>query len=186
MKGKLIFLVLFICIFLSGCAQWIYVEQGKFWKNRNFSVSLPEGWKRAGFNAPNNLLFLTNDGFLLEYIQISQLKMDKKLSKTKKKISDNMLLPEISRLIADEISQEEFRKNFKILSNIPTSIDTKDCFKINYSFHYKTNYKIKGILYGFVLKRKIYLIAYEAGERYYFDKYLPIFEKFIANLEILS
>ena len=150
MRPKII-LVCFLAFLVSGCATWTQIKAGKTqWKSGDFSADLPEGWHKSS-NAVY-FLYLTNDGPYLQSISISKEKTDKELPNSKKKITESMLLEEVSDIVLDEIRLNKMYNNFELTENKPASFAETKAFRLTYTFTNEDYVKFKVIHYGFIHK----------------------------------
>lgn len=171
-------------ILLSGCAAWQLVKTPREWKSGKLSAQLPAGWMK--FNSPQDLLFLTKDGEMLQLIRVFSYKYDndKEFPLTKKKLAKNMLAQETADLIINELSLSKDLVNLQITENIPAEIGGEQGFKIVYAYNTPESLEVKVILYGFQGGDFVYLFQYQAAKQYYFEKDIAIFDKFIMSLRV--
>jgi len=181
LKGVLLFV---LALVLSGCASWQLIESKQEWKKDKIQAVLPDGWMKCGYG--NDVLFLTKDGELLQYIRITTFKVndEKELPLSKKKFTDEMLPQEIADVILNEINLDKNNQNFKIIENNPVDICSHKGFKAIYSYNTPDNLKTKSIIYGFKEGKLVYLVQYLAAQQYYFDKDAVVFNTFVQDLKM--
>ena len=150
---KGLFVNVVLVFLLVGCATIKLIEEKNVkWKSGKFSSELPTGWSK--YSWPGNILSLTRDGSYLQYIFISKTKTNKELQKTKKKITEDLLLQELSEIIKDELSLSDGITNFEVISQKPANIDGIDAFRLEYIFKNSEMVDYHGVVYGFVFKKK--------------------------------
>lgn len=175
--------VLLLILLLSGCATIKLIkEKNVNWKNSQFQAILPIGW--VTYSSPGSVLSLTRDGKFLQNIAILKSKTGKKLPKTKRKITEDLLIHEVATIIADEMRLAEGISNFEILSKKPSNIGGKDAFRLEYQYRDSNFVKYHGIVYGFIHKKKFYEIEYRAVEQHYHTKSIEIFDNFANSFKI--
>ena len=169
---------------LLGCATWVAVGGQHKMDSQNFTVELPDGWRR--FNPAGDRLLLTKDGFSLQKIIILRLEVSKELPHTKKKLTKGMLPQEAADVYIDNIRSNTGIMNQEILENSPAQIAGQPGFKIVYKYQTNAGLNIKGATYGFISGDWFYEIIYEATERHYFAKDLPAFEKIKETFSLIK
>ena len=182
MKSKILgrLTVIVVCLVISGCATMRYVKpNAQRWAKGNFEATLPIGW--VVYNAPGYQLYLTKDGFSLQSIIITFSKTNKELPNTKRKITENMLLQEVSELILDELRLNQAYKNLSLLSNKPVQLGGLDAFRLEFTYNNDIFVKYHKILYGFILSKRYYEIEYTATQQHYYDKSVNDFQSFIDS-----
>jgi len=182
--NKIKIFIIIACVFIvCGCVAWQLVPSNYQWNNAGFSAVLPQGWMK--FQSPAALLFLTKDGELLQSISFFREKIGKELPISKKKFTKEMLSQELAETLINELSLGQNKHNFKVIENIPVKLGNYDAFRLTYSFNTADNLKLKTVVYGFIKKKFIHFIQYEAAEQHYFDKDISTFDKFIQGFQIL-
>lgn len=173
-----------LIVMLSGCAAWQLVGSGREWKKAGFAAVLPQGWMRSNYG--KDILLISKDGELLQYIRIAsfQVNKEKELPLSKKKFTDEMLPEEVAETILNEISIDKQNQNFTLLENDPAEICNRRGFKVVYACKTPDNLKVKSVLYGFKEGRFVYIVQYLAAQQYYFDKDLEVFNQFVRDLRL--
>jgi len=176
-------ILLFLMVGCAPKAPWVQVGGLHNMESQDFSVELPQGWMRVN---QGDYLFITRDGFLLQYIRVIRLDIEQPLRYTKKKFSKSMLPQEVAEVILDNISSDQNVLDFNLLENIPVKISGISGFRAVYTYKNKDGLKIKGIYCGFITDKWFYGIHYSAAHRYYFDKDVKTFEKVLESFKLLK
>jgi len=175
-----------LLISLCGCTTWQYIDDnGMTWKGGpGFEARLPRYWVKASFPKQNNLLFMSKDGIPLQNIKISKLIINKEdvFPKTKKKITEDMMLHEVADLFLNEMSlDKEKYMNLQIIGNEPVDIGGVEGFRLEYSYNNVDYLKYRIITYGFLYKKKFYLLTYKAAQQHYFKDGVNDFKRFVRS-----
>lgn len=167
----------------TGCSIWKPVTiKSQSWKKGDFAGELPAGWSRA--SAPGFLLYLTNDGLLLQRISLSIAKTNKELPQSKKKITEDMMLQEIAGVVTDEMQLDKRFNNLQIEENKPTRLGDKEAFRLVYTFNNDDFVRYKNITYGFVHEKKYYELEFSATVQHNFAKFEPDFETVVRSFQV--
>ena len=178
---KRILLIAIIALIIAGCAPWIRTGGPYSSAYLNMSVELPQGWMRLN---SREYLFITRDGSPLQSILIEKIHVSDTLKHTKKKFSAGMLSQEAAEVILDNMATDPTILNFEIRENSPAKVSGESGFKAVYTYKSKDGLRYKSIYYGFMLGDWFYGIQYSAPARYYFDKDLKTFEKFVSSVKL--
>jgi hypothetical protein len=178
-------LVLVAVLVFSGCSIWKPVTmKNNQWKKRDFSAQLPTDWSKA--SAPGFVLYLTNDGLLLQRISLSQAKTDKELPQSKKKIVEGMLLQEVAGVVLDEMQLDKRFNNLVIEENKPVKLGGLDAFQLVYTFNNDDFVRYRNISYGFIYKKKYYELEFSATSQHNFEKFKKDFDMVVQSFQILE
>jgi hypothetical protein len=183
MKKTLIFSLGFILL-LCGCATWAAVGGKHSQSSQNFEVDLPKGWRKS--NMAQGKVLITRDGLALQQIQILRRPVDKKFPFTKKILSKDMLLQEISEVLMDNIRSNPNISNQQLISDSPAQIGGHPGLKLVYTYQTKGGLTKKGIIYCFMLADWCYELIYEAPERHYFTKHLAVFNRVKDSFRLIN
>lgn len=184
-RNKFLVLNLLIVFLLVGCVTMKLVKPQKTsWKKGKFSSVLPVGWVK--YTGPGMILSLTREGSLLQFITISKTKTGKELPKTKKKITEDLLLQEVAEIIEDELSLAEGISDFVLLSKKPVTLGGLEAFRLEYKYKTKDLVAYHGITHGFLFKKRYYEIQYWAMEQHYYDASIKALNEFIENFKVDS
>lgn len=181
-KTSLLYLLFIMMLF--GCATWVAVGGPYKMDSQNFTVELPNGWRK--FNLAGNQLLITKDGFSLQRINIFRLEVDEDLPHTKKKLVEGMLPQEVADVVIDNFRSNTGIMNQEILENSPAQIAGRPGFKILYKYQTNAGLNVKGVNYGFMSGKWFYEILYEAAERHYFARDLAAFEKIKDTFSLIK
>jgi len=180
MKVNKWIVICLLMVFFTGCATWKPIkEKNALWEFGDFRARLPVGWART--KTSGEILLLTRGGVYIEHISVSRTKTNKELPHSQKKITEDMLLREISQVVIDEISLNQNFKNFKLLENKPVDLGGVGAFRMVCVFHNEDFAKYKSVIYGFLYKKKYYEIHYQALEQHHFEKKLEAFDQFMDS-----
>ncbi|MCA9400603.1 MAG: hypothetical protein KC713_03180 [Candidatus Omnitrophica bacterium] len=183
MKWNKMLVVVYLIVF-SGCAIWTPIKKDKnLWKYRDFQAEFPVGWAKSSHS---NGVVLTYQGVYLQEISFSKARMNAEFKFSKRKITEDMLLQDISKLIIDELSLNQNLKNFTLLENSPTNLSGQEAFKIVYTFNNVDFVTYKCVTYGFVYEKKFYQMKYIAALQYHYDHFLKDFETMMESFKIVS
>ncbi len=181
---KRFLILLGFILLVTSCAHWKPVQGTLAFPQKNYLFVIPQGWYQ--YHKTDDFLLLTRDGVVLESISISRLPVTEKLEHTRKKLRRDMLPQEISEVILDDLRLNTNLLNFQLLENVPTKIDSFPGFKLTYQYEGNNGVLYKTILLGFIRKSLYYQLKYDAAARYYFDRYLPDFEKVVQTFRIMN
>jgi len=174
--------LLILCLLcISACAT---THQAALYEpsSRNFSVVIPEGWERVNLE---KYLLITKYGPFSHYILVQDYGIDKKFEHTNKKFKKSMLPLEASEVIIDEISTDEQIKNFRLLENMPVTINTYDGFRLIFTYNTADELDHKTVYYGFVIGDMFYSIRYNACNEAYYQKDLATFQEVLNSFRVL-
>jgi hypothetical protein len=183
MKDKIISLFI-VCLMLAGCATWVDVGGQYEMSSQNFSIDLPEGWRR--YNLISDQLIITKEGVGLQKVIIKRTAIDEKLPFAQKKISADMLPQEVAEIVIDNFRSNPDIANAVVVANGPSEISGQPGFKLVVTFQTKEGLNKKGVFYGLLAGDKFYQIVYAAPQRYYFDKDLQAFEATVSSFKLLD
>jgi len=180
---KFLILNVLLVFFLVGCATMKLIKETNVnWKYSKFSSKLPVGWVK--YSAPGSVLSLTKDGQYLQNITMGKTKTNRELPYTKRKITEDLLLQELSKIVIDEFTLTEGIANFELISQKPVNIDGLEAFRLEFKYSNTDLVKYHGIIYGFIYKKKYYEIEYRAMEQHYHAESVSEMDNFISNFKI--
>jgi hypothetical protein len=161
-------------LLLTACAA-TWVEAGGSYapQSRRYAVELPQGWMRYD---PAADLLATRDGVGLQRISANVLEFGKPLAGTKKTISKDMLPEEAAEVARDQLASAGASRGLAVVENAPSTVAGRPGFKLSYRFKTHDGLKVKGRVYGVLGEDRLYLLRYEAPERYYFERDAQTFE----------
>jgi hypothetical protein len=164
-----------------GCAPWSQIGGPYSSGSNGFTVDLPQGWMKYNMV---DFLFITRDGGALQNIIVERFTMDKELPFTKKKFAKAMLPQELAEVVVDNVSSNPANLNLVVIENVPEKVCGSPGFKVILSYKTKDGLRMKSISYGVLVGDYVYNIRYNAAERYYFDKDLPVFQEVFASFRL--
>ena len=180
---KKLLLILICLALLFGCASAAKNRSLKKLPDAGFSVNIPEGWWKPEYTGK---YFITKDGAFLQYVLIQERPLNKSFRNTNKKISSGMLPQEAAGIIIDELASDRYLINFRLLENVPATVDGHAAFKILFSYADKNESQFKTVYYGFVSGDYFYNMRYCAAKRHYFDKDIADFDRMVSSFKLIS
>lgn len=188
---KFVIVSMAILFLLSGCVRspWV-LSAGKYApESQDFEVELPAGWRHNNlFQDKDSTIVraLTRDGYLLQFIRINKMPLDKEFPNTKKKLSPEMLPQEAAEVVFDDIRSNVNTNNQQMIQQGPTKFGDRLGFRLFYSYQTTAGLKMQGVCYGLLVNTLYYSLIYEAPSRYYFARDLPTFETMKDSFRILA
>lgn len=171
-------------LLLTACtppAFWLRTQGPLTMEQLNFSADLPDGWMRMN---RNEFFLMTRDGTLLQTITVNRAKVGDPFRFTKKKLEKGMLPQEAAEVVADDMASNQAFRNFTLMENHPATVDGRQGFRIVYTHMNRDGLKLKVAVCGFIDGDWYYELRYYAAERYYFDKDLQTFDRFVASFRL--
>jgi hypothetical protein len=141
---KLLWLFLLL---ITSCASWSNFGSSGEPSSYNFTIELPEQWTRLN---TKKYFILTKDGTFSQYILVQQRHVDKPFTHTKKKINKGMVPQEAAQVIVDEITSDRSVLNFRVIENLPATVNQYNGFRIVFTYETKERLKFQTIYYGFL------------------------------------
>ena len=166
-------------IFIAGCVH--AMNNGV--SSNHFSVDIPEGWRKLD---TDKYFLVTKDGAYLQYALIQERPINKAFRHTKKKLKKGMLPQEAADVVLAEISSDKNILNFELIENYPAKIDGHEGFKIFFTYKDPDGSAFKTLYYGFIQGETFYNLRYTAAKRYYFEKDLKTFVKFVDTFRLVE
>jgi hypothetical protein len=174
--------VLVMLIFLAGCASTWKQAGGRYESSsHNFVVEIPQGWMELN---STDYLLISKDGPFLQYMFAQRRQVDQPFQHSKMRMQKGMMPEEAAKVLLNEISSDQSLYGLEVTEQTQVEIDGHQGFKIQFSYENQTGPRIKTIYYGFLDGESFYNIRYSAAERYYFDKDLETFDKFVRNFRL--
>ena len=105
--------------------------------------------------------------------------------KIKKPASDRLLASELAELqIAELKASGSHLANLTVLENLPQMVGGRIGFRLRVRFLNDDGLAFDQVWCGVLDKGYYYLISFHAPELYYFDKYLPDFDRSLASFKL--
>ncbi len=175
--------VLVMLILLAGCASTWKQAGGRYEStSQNFVVEIPQGWMELD---STDYLLISKDGPFLQYMYAKRRHVDQPFEHSKMRMQKGMTPEEAAKVLLNEISSDQSLYGLEVTEQSSVEIGGHQGFRIQFSYENQTGPKIKTIYYGFLDGEWLYNIRYSAAERYYFDKDLETFDKFVRNFRLL-
>jgi hypothetical protein len=168
-----------LLILIVGCAHGM--NSGG--SSSHFSVDMPEGWRQLD---TDKYFLITKDGAFLQYALVQERAIQKAFKHTKKKLKKGMLPQEAADVILAEIGSDKNISNFELIENHPDTIDGHEGFKILFAYKDEDGSAFKTLYCGFLNDKTFYNLRYTAAQRYYFEKDLQTFEKFVDSFKLIE
>jgi hypothetical protein len=175
--------VLVMLIFLAGCAStWKQAGGRHESSSHNFVVEIPQGWMELN---STDYLLISKDGPFLQYMFAQRRPVDQPFQHGKMRMQKGITPQEAAKVLLDEIGSDQSLYGLEVTEQSSVEIGGRQGFRIQFSYENQTGPRIKTIYYGFLAGEWFYNIRYSAAERYYFDKDLETFDKFVRNFRLL-
>jgi hypothetical protein len=181
---KRLLALLAIAALLGGCATYALTEAGPTaGPDKSYSVQLPQNWVRL--SSDEKRVIVTRDGFGLQRIMITRAEAKDAFPRIKKPADDKLLASELAELqIAELKAGGSQLANLAVLENVPAKIGGKIGFRLRIRFLNDDGLAFDQVWCGALDKGHYYLVSFHAPELYYFDKYLPDFDRTLASFKL--
>jgi len=167
---------------LAGCATYALTDAGPTaGPDKSYSIQLPQNWVRL--TSDNKRVIVTRDGFGLQRIMITRAEAKDAFPKIKKPAGDNLLASELAELQIAELKSAR-TPNLTVVENLPARIGGKTGFRLRIRFLNDDGLAFDQVWCGVLDRGHYYLISFHAPELYYFDKYLPYFDRTLASFKL--
>ena len=171
--------LLAIAALLGGCATYALTGSGPVSaEDKSYSVTLPQNWVRLASDSKR--VIVTRDGFGLQRIMITRTEAKDAFPKIKKQADDKLLASELAELQIAELKSGG-ATNLTVVENLPARIGGRIGFRLRIRFLNDDGLAFDQVWCGVLDKGHYYLISFHAPELYYFDKYLPDFDRTLAS-----
>jgi hypothetical protein len=175
--------VLVMLIFLAACASTWKEAGGRYESpSQNFVVEIPQGWMELN---SNDYLLVSKDGPFLQYMFAQRRQVDQPFQHSRMRMERGMTPQEAAKVLLNEINSDQSLFGLEVTEQSWVEIGGHQGFRIQFSYENQTGLRIKTIYYGFLNSEWFYNVRYTAAERYYFDKDLETFDKFVRNFRLL-
>jgi hypothetical protein len=173
-----------IAALLGGCATYELTGSGPTSaEDKSYSVALPPNWVRL--SSATDRVVVTRDGFGLQRILITRSAAKDAFPKIKKSADERLLASELAELqIAELKSSAPQLANLTVVENVPAKVGGKIGFRVRIRFLNDDGLAFDQVWCGVLDKGYYYLISFHAPELYYFDKYLPDFDRSLASFKL--
>ena len=167
---------------LGGCATYALTDAGPTaGPDKSYSVQLPPNWVRL--SSDSKRVIVTRDGFGLQRIMITRTEAKDAFPKIKKAATDKLLASELAELQIAEL-KSNVSSNLTVVENLPARIGGKVGFRLRIHFLNDDGLAFDQVWCGVLDRGRYYLISFHAPELYYFDKYLPYFDRTLASFKL--
>jgi len=179
---KRLLALLALAALLGGCATYALTGTGPVaGPDKSYSVALPRNWVRL--TSMSDRVVVTRDGFALQRIMITRVAAKDAFPKLKKPADDKLLASELAELQIAELKAAG-APNLTVLENVPARIGGAIGFRLRIRFLNNDGLAFEQVWCGVLDKGYYYLISFHAPELYYFDKYLPDFDRTLASFRL--
>ncbi len=171
-------------LFLSlvSCSAWKEAELSYSNSKFGYTVSLPKNWMR--YQMESNPITISFDGPHLEKIDISVYGNVLKFKHTKKQLNLEMLPEELAELVEDDYKLNPAFTNFELIEIEPYSNGTHDGFRLTFKNRAIDGYKMQNIVTGFMIKKSLYLLTYNASEVYYYEQNIQAYQEAVKSFKV--
>lgn len=169
---------------LAGCfpsSPWVQAEQDYQSSDDQYRIQLPSGWMRVNVD---ETMLITRDGLNLQRIQVARHELGKPLKNSKRAPRPGMEPSEIADMLAGELSSGEGVTGVKVLESSPATLSGARGFKLVIAFKDEDGLKRKAVVYGLMGQKALWIAAYQAPQRHYFDQDVATFEKAVRTLRL--
>ncbi|HEY6872089.1 MAG TPA: hypothetical protein VI298_05095 [Geobacteraceae bacterium] len=182
MKKLLIGLALLLT---AGCGPWLRTGGPCTMESQGFGVDLPDGWMRSN---TGKFLLVTRDGVLLQKIAARRIDLaaEKQFTHTRKRVTSGMFPQEVAEVVLDDFQSDAGNLHLAVEENGPATVAGKQGFKVRLAYLTKGGLPYRCACYGFVSGNWLYLIFYNAPQRYYFDKDAAAFEGIVKSFRLTA
>jgi hypothetical protein len=176
--------LLAIAALLGGCTTYQLTTAGRTAPpEQGYSVELPQNWVRLA--SDEKRVIVTRDGFGLQRIMITRAEAKDAFPKIKKAAGDKLFASELAELqIAELKASGSHLANLTVLENLPAKVGGRIGFRLRIRFLNDDGLALDQVWCGVLDKGHYYLISFHAPELYYFEKYLPDFDRTLASFKL--
>ncbi len=177
-----VLVVVFLVAGLAACAPWQRIDPAdrSAAKRDDYTLTLPAGWVRR--TADSNDVFVTRDGPALNYIVVNRQPHDRKLPRTQRTTTPDMLPHELGELALAEWRRNEATADLQVLANAPALLDGKPAVRVHVRYKNERGLPIERLMVARVDARGRLSLLYEAPAIVYFQRGLADFEAMLASL----
>ena len=171
---------------LAGCmprASWVQAERDFQSSDDQYRIQLPGGWMRVNVD---ETLLITRDGLDLQRIQVARHELGKPLKNSKRAPRAGMEPSEISDLLSGELSSGEGITGVKVVESSPATLSGARGFKLVIAFKDRDGLKRRAVVYGLTGQKALWIAAYQAPQRQYFDQDVATFEKAVKTFRLAA
>jgi hypothetical protein len=173
-----------VAALLGGCTTYALTGNGPTSaEDKSYSVTLPQNWVRL--SSDSKRVIVTRDGFGLQRIMITRAEAKDAFPKIKKAADDKLLASELAELQIAELKAggSQFA-NLTVLDNLPQMVGGRTGFRLRIRFLNNNGLAFDQVWCGVLDRGHYYLISFHAPELYYFDKYLPDFDRTLSSFKL--
>ncbi len=171
---------------LAGCipsSPWVQAERDFQSSDDQYRVQLPDGWMRVNVD---ETLLVTRDGLNLQRIQVARHELGKPLKNSKRAPRPGMEPAEIADLLSGELSSGEGITGVRVVESSPASLSGARGFKLVIAFKDGDGLKRRAVVYGLMGQKALWIAAYQAPQRHYFDLDLAAFERAVRTFRLAA
>ena len=165
---------------MSGCGRWTKRGGPYKFSSYRFQCVIPNDWMQDY----DYIFIITRDGLSLQKITVERIKINDKLSGTKKTLKKNMSAMEQAETIIDNNKSNTSIFNYTVISNKPAIVSGDNGFRLMTEYRTTDDVRYRNVSYGFMKGDLFYIISYNAPIRYYFDKDINTFEEFVKSFSL--
>jgi hypothetical protein len=171
-----------IALLLGGCTTYALTGSGPTAaEDKSYTVTLPQNWVRL--SSATDRVVVTRDGFGLQRIMVTRSEAKDAFPKIKKAADDKLLASELAELQIAELKSSG-APNLTVVENLPAKIGGRIGFRLRIRFLNDDGLAFDQVWCGVLDKGHYYLVSFHAPELYYFDTYLPDFDRALASFKL--
>ncbi len=184
-RGWLILGMSFLLV--TGCSSlkpWRPLTAGRYVSPpQKFAAPVPAEWMRKNFSPHFQI---TRDGVPLEGIEVKMGSLPLKALFTERSYTPQMTPVELAEIARADLQANPNMRRVRISRSIPVTIGGRPGFRLEFSFRSADDLPMRGVQCGFRDEDRMYHINFFAASQYYYDHYLPDFERFLEGFELLD
>ncbi len=180
-----------IAVIAAACAacippvQWMPAEPTFTAPNAGYAVELPAGWMRLADASKPDELLLTRDGRNVGRILVASDEIGHKfiVGDSKRVLATSMSPQEAAEAVIDGLESDKDWTSVKVLENAPAMLAGRKGFRIVATYK-EDGLRMGIVIHGVVIPTGVFYVIYQAPERVYFQRHLPIYEKLVASFQL--
>ena len=184
---RLLLVIILMASTLGACAghraTWTTTNSNQFIDNDQIAVEWPPAWMmftpaEADEKAKHDglLLMVTRDGVSLQTMNLKKRPIVEGFANTKKRAEPGMPPQDLAEIVLDDIRSNPIYVNPQLIETSPTTIGDVPGFKLVIRYRNKAGLPKQTVHYGCLKNGFLYMLIYEAPQRYYYSADFPTFE----------
>lgn len=186
-RGMLIAAGVALCVASSGCIAPIWsvvpdAPQPYPMTTIQITGRMPNGWMSSSYEPLGGVWHFTKHGDELERIYLRRWPKTTVVKGTNRSIREDMALQEIADLSLDSRRLDEGVTRLEVLSNQPTTVDDRACYRIDYRYRDGIGLPRRTVEVGCPIATWMYRFEFDAPMQHYFETQLPAFEALVESI----